>query len=587
MLRKFPVKVINESISIFNRKERFQFIGFVFLQIAISTLDIIAVILSGALSLQVIQLINGNNSEIFLPTLDIFSETTSEKRLLFISILTFTFFVLRIFGSIFINRTILNYLSVKTAKVSQELLRGYFSLPLNKQNKYDSQATLYAISDGVDRAILGTLGTAIVISVDFISTIFLLGIMVIFFPSLALGVVLYFGFAILILNRYSSLRIAKYGNVKIESNIEIRKRFTSIQNSYRELFLSSKLSKEINMIGKMKNTSAGASADQILISNLNKYIFEAIIVFAFVIFLGFQSLVSNSMPNGSTIGIVGASILRLIPNILRLHQGSLEIAATSSEASKTFDLYRFISNENIEHFTNDGNYGEETKDGNIRVEFDLVEFSYDSRFNIHQLNFVFSAPKLVAVIGQNGAGKSTLLDLISGVIEPTSGSVRINSEIARKYVLNNPGAISYVPQDIHLFGTTLNENIHLESEFNDKSEKYSAVFNLNIDMNAKVSQLSGGQMQRLSLTRANLNNSFIILLDEPTSALDKKGELEFQSWLKELKSNKLIFIVAHRLDTIKQADSVICMENGRIEHIGDLESSEQYIRNMQASAQIF
>ena len=589
MIESLPKNVISKSIHFFAKKERMQLWGFVFLQILISIFDLVAVILSGALSLQVLQLLNGNNSETFLSNYQLFQNMQSEKRLLLISILTFTFFILRTFSSILVNRAILNYLSGKTASISHQLIKNYFSLPLDRQQNYDSQNTQYAISDGVDRAILGTLGRAIVLSVDFISTFLILALMLIFSPLIALCIIIYFGIAIHLLNRYSTRRITKYGNVKIESNIRIKSIFTLIQNNFRELFLSAKIGKQIDLMGDLKAKSAKASADQILISNLNKYIFESIIVLAFVIFFGFQALASNSMPGGVEIGILGAGIIRLIPILLRLHQGNLEIKTTLSEACKTFQLIDHLSRDSFD------NYGESSFQNIIAnskiclVEFSSVDFAYDSRFRIKELNFSYSSPNLVAIIGHNGSGKSTLLDLIAGIINPTSGCAHINGLPARKFAMQNPGMISYVPQDIHMFGATLKENINLvniESSSFSKEELFG-VFNMDISPDSIIPNLSGGQKQKMSLLRANLNNSMIVLLDEPTSALDTSGEREFQMWLSSIKMEKLIFIVAHRMETIRQADSVIYMENGGIVHTGNLETSYDFVKKLQSNEEIF
>jgi ABC-type multidrug transport system fused ATPase/permease subunit len=146
-----------------------------------------------------------------------------------------------------------------------------------------------------------------------------------------------------------------------------------------------------------------------------------------------------------------------------------------------------------------------------------------------------------------------------------------------------------VPQDIHLFGSTLFDNINLESGAQSSSTEVSDLefFKLGFDEETRISNLSGGQKQRISLMRANLNNSKIILLDEPTSALDSAGEKEFQMWLESIKVRKLIFIVAHRVDTLKQADFVVYIEKGKIVHVGTLETSQIFISRLQADSDIF
>jgi ABC-type multidrug transport system fused ATPase/permease subunit len=196
---------------------------------------------------------------------------------------------------------------------------------------------------------------------------------------------------------------------------------------------------------------------------------------------------------------------------------------------------------------------------------------------------------LNAIVGPSGGGKSTLIDIISGYRKQTKGSVVINGKDNNASLLD----VSFVPQEPQIFDGTVRSHILYGGSSNDDSilitaaklsGAYEFINNLpdkfDTILKENASNLSGGQKQRLDLARALAKDSQLLILDEPTGNLDMLSERSFMKTIDNIRkeTNKIIIIIAHRLNTIKNADQIIVLEDGVITGIG--EHSELLVENL-------
>ncbi|WP_109108226.1 thiol reductant ABC exporter subunit CydD [Azospirillum sp. TSO35-2] len=189
------------------------------------------------------------------------------------------------------------------------------------------------------------------------------------------------------------------------------------------------------------------------------------------------------------------------------------------------------------------------------------------------LSFSLEPSSLTALVGASGAGKSTLLALLRGRLTPWSGSIRIAGTA--------PGALSpppaWIPQAPHLFAGTIADNIRLGAPHADDGAVRDAAIRANAAtfierlpdgyatrLGERGAGLSGGEARRIALARAFLMGSPLVLLDEPSASLDHESEAELVAALNELRRNRTLLVVAHRLTTIRTADRVMVLEGGRI-----------------------
>ncbi|KAJ8438967.1 hypothetical protein Cgig2_018878 [Carnegiea gigantea] len=235
-----------------------------------------------------------------------------------------------------------------------------------------------------------------------------------------------------------------------------------------------------------------------------------------------------------------------------------------------------------------GDSGEELTNVHGMIELRGVEFSYPSRPDVlvfKDLNLKVSAGESMALVGQSGSGKSSVIALILRFYDPTAGKVMIDGrsaifvgkDIKRLRLKSLRKHIGLVQQEPALFATSIYENIVYGKDGATESEvleaaklanAHSFISALPEGYNTKVGergvQLSGGQKQRVAIARAILKNPAILLLDEATSALDVESERVVQQALDRLMKNRTTVMVAHRLSTIKNADRISVIQDGKI-----------------------
>ena len=220
------------------------------------------------------------------------------------------------------------------------------------------------------------------------------------------------------------------------------------------------------------------------------------------------------------------------------------------------------------------------------IRFDGVSFSYenaeDSPVVLHDINLEVKAGEVLAVVGSSGAGKSTLVHLIPRFFDVSGGRILIDDNDVRDVTLESlRSQIGIVTQETVLFNDTVRNNIaygqpHVSQKQVEEAARaaraYEFIRGLPEGYNTMIGErgvrLSGGERQRIAIARAILKNAPILILDEATSALDSESESLVQSALQNLMSGRTVFVIAHRLSTVRRADRIVVLENGTISDIG-------------------
>lgn len=224
------------------------------------------------------------------------------------------------------------------------------------------------------------------------------------------------------------------------------------------------------------------------------------------------------------------------------------------------------------------------KPKNFDITFDNISFNYDSNNQkvLQNLSLNIKENSLTAIVGASGSGKTTITKLIMRYADPSNGTIKIgNIDIKQIEQQTLMSYISVVFQDVYLFDDTILNNIRLGKPTASDEEVLKAskaahahdfVSRLPNGYDTKVGEiggsLSGGERQRISIARAILKDSPIVILDEPTSALDTQSEIAVQSALDELIKNKTVIVIAHRLSTISHANNILVIENGKLKEQG-------------------
>ena len=220
------------------------------------------------------------------------------------------------------------------------------------------------------------------------------------------------------------------------------------------------------------------------------------------------------------------------------------------------------------------------KDLNSSLSFNDVSFAYGNKDEkvLNNINFKINKGEIFALVGPSGAGKSTLVDLIPRFYDTLSGSIKIDGKDIKDLELKSLRSLmGIVTQETFLFDDTVKANISYgvenisDDEIKDASKAANAhefIKKLPDGYNTIIGErgvsLSGGQKQRIAIARAIVKNPPILILDEATSSLDSESEKHVQSAIENLMSERTVFVIAHRLSTVHNANKILVLENGQI-----------------------
>ena len=216
--------------------------------------------------------------------------------------------------------------------------------------------------------------------------------------------------------------------------------------------------------------------------------------------------------------------------------------------------------------------------GERTYQFEDVHFGYKETEVLHGISFQTRPGTMTAIVGPSGSGKSTIAKLMAGFWDVTSGSVRFGGQDIRQIPFEQlMGEISYVAQDNFLFDKSIRENIRMGNPAATDEEVEDAAKAANChDFIMQLEQgydtlagdagdrLSGGELQRITIARAMLKPSSVVILDEATAYADPENEALIQQAISKLVAGKTLIVVAHRLNTIRNADQILVVANGNI-----------------------
>jgi ATP-binding cassette, subfamily B, bacterial PglK len=574
------IEYINQILSLIDKgeKKKIPFLIFIFL-----ILSLVEVIGLGLIAPYISMIIgNGDSNNLLEPLLPFvtFSENKESFLILMSLALLFIFFVKSLLV-IFINKVIIFFSLRQRVNLSSFLMRAYQALPYpeylqrNSSEYIHNIQSLTSIFSSVVLLLLRTISDLIV-AVFILCLLAWQNIYVLSFLLVLVGSILF------VYDFLFKRKVNIYGKKSNDAADIMVQGINEGIEGLKEIRILGKESFFYKMFTKGVQDLAFYSRKYQVIIAIPRSLLEFLMVFFIVsLVLGSFALNKNLQTLVPTLGLFGMAAIRLLPSANTVSQTLLQLRNNRNSIDRLYkDISKFRQNKEKYSYIN------KVPDTLFKsIALNNVDFTYKSAHHksLNDLSIKINSGDSIGLIGKSGSGKTTLVDLILGLLSPDQGDVLYNNSPLNKSLDQWRSQIAYIPQQIFLLDDTLRSNISLDFESNVNDEKIMDAINqsqlhelfmklpegLDTKLGERGIRLSGGQRQRIALARALYHNRDVIIMDEATSALDNDTEKEIIREIKNLKGNKTLIVIAHRLTTLKHCDIIYKLEEGKIVESGD------------------
>ena len=580
------LKAIKASLAFMNPKERSKWYFLTGLRALLSLLDLAAVLAMGfVVTSTALFLTQGSDPSRIVEFAGLPLQAVNAQTLPFFGIVILLLFLSKALFSLLLTRSTARFLARVEARSAKTIAEIVFGGTLSNARRRSREETLYAVQSG-SPATFNTLLNAVSTIATEVSlfVVICLGFMVVD-PVSTLAAVSYFALIALTIQFFLGTLMRRAGEKSAASSIAANAALSDLTSVFRELSVLGKRQKYIEKIYQARLQAADSGAAQYYLSGIPRYVVEAGLLVGITLFLVVQYLTTDLIAAAGTISVFIFGGFRLTAAILPLQSSILLVSSILPIASTALTILATHpggtrQRQNVWVETgNDSTVPDEFPSG-LEVELKDVTFSFEgsSRPVVDRINLRIPAGAQAALMGPSGAGKSTLADIICGVLDPSGGQVLIDGANAFSGDSKLP-SISYVPQKPGLVSGTISDNVALGISREDvnvvqvrsalsQAHLLDVIDNLPEGINSPLGKLldglSGGQVQRLGLARALYSNPGLLVMDEATSALDAESESEIQKAMDGLRGKVTVVLIAHRVNTIQNADVVFLLEGGEL-----------------------
>jgi ATP-binding cassette subfamily C protein len=575
--------IMKESFKLFSLRDKIKLLTVAGLGILSALLDLAAVLLIGAMGSIAIRGIQskeaGDRVKQVLDFLGV--ETTGFRTQIFIlGILAASLLIFKTILSAYIARRTLVFLANRAAHLSGKALASVSRFKLDELRTFSSQEFFYGTTVGVNSISIGIVGSVVnAISDIAIFLILTFGLFIVN-PMASLGTFLTFSLIAFILGKTLNQRAVRISEARTLEEIRSTRMIFDFFNAFREFHIRNRSHFITSKIAHSRAKMAKATADISFLPSVSKYVLEIVLILGSFVIAGIQFASSDASTAIATLVMFMASGSRIGPAVLRMQSGVITLKSSIPPAIKALNLIKQSTNVEDSQEFKYKRFNQDHTGFKGNIEAHEVSFSYpDGNLAISNISLNIKEGEYVGIIGPSGSGKSTLVDLILGMYNPKTGSIKISSLKPDEVIKEFPGAIGYVPQEVFLVEGTLKENVALGYEVDEIEDSQileslesaqlgDFLLSLPNGMYSKIGDgargISGGQRQRIGIARALLSKPSILILDEATSALDFETEKDFLQVISNLEENCTILTITHRLSSLIETDRVLVIESSKI-----------------------
>jgi ATP-binding cassette subfamily C protein len=587
------LKAVKASLAFMTPKERSKWYFLTGLRALLSLLDLAGILAIGfVVTSTAIFLTSGSDPDRVLEFAGLQIPAVTAQTLPWVSAAVLFLFLAKALFSVILTKKAAFFVATVEARSARTIAEIAFGGDLGDARKRSREEMMYAIQGGSPSAFNVLLNAVNALATEaMLFVVICIGFLFVD-PWATLAAVLYFGLIAFVMQYFVGSLMTKAGQIAAEGAVAANTAISDLLSVFRELLVLGKRKKYIDGIYKARVAAADSAANQYYLSGMPRYIIEAALLVGVALFVLAQALAGDIVKSAATIGVFLSGGFRLTAALLPLQNALLTINAVIPSAQTAHEILELVKADKAGP-RQTSTLKVETPAFGKRVSSDLpigvelidVSFSYPDSGHpaLRSASFRIEPGAQVALMGPSGAGKSTIADLLCSVLTPTAGRIVRTDSPSAPDGFQELGRVSYVPQRPGLVSGTILENVAL-AENEDEVNREQALEALQLanlsDLIAELPDgidtplgklqdgLSGGQMQRLGLARALYTKPGLLVMDEATSALDAESESEIQKALDSMRGKVTVVLIAHRLNTIQNADKVILVEDGKVRDSG-------------------
>ena len=514
------------------------------------------------------------NSTDFIDMKYLFSDMPDKQlKYLFLSIVGIIYLLKSIF-LIILNHKQNKFLANLSAYFSNTLFNKYMKLPYSFHLKKNSSVLINILQ--VEINYLNTFCVALIVlfvEVMFILTIIISIIVIEPFGAIVLG--LFFGISSILFFQFTKKKLFIWGEERKKSDLISSKYLVEGFMGIKDLKILGRTNYYIDSFYKAILSKAKSNLIRNTLSQIPRYFLETITVLGLILFISIMITIERGTEEIiTTLAVFVTASFRIIPSInkiiaslqnIKFYRSSIDIFNREFKIKNNFESYN----------------SKVTLRFQKRIVLSNVTFAYQEDLApvLKNLNLTINNGQIIGIKGSSGSGKSTFIDLLVGLHTPNKGDIMVDGLSIYENLISWKNLIGYVPQHIFLTDESIVENVALgipnDQILIDKvisslkiARLYKFIISLKNGINTVIGengvQLSGGQRQRLGIARALYHNPDILILDEATASLDIDTEKDVMKAINNLKGEKTILIIAHRISTLDACDKIYIMKDGQL-----------------------
>tara|TARA_A100001015_G_scaffold56896_1_gene62544 strand:+ start:5103 stop:6875 length:1773 start_codon:yes stop_codon:yes gene_type:complete len=507
----------------------------------------------------------------------IFGVSNNQQFLFILGLLVFIMIVVSLLFKAITTYAMLRFMRMREYSIGKRLVEGYLNQPyswfLDRNSAELGKNILSEVTQILANSIMpfmeiiskGTISIAIIILLITVD------------PKIALIVGFLFSGLYFFIFFFIRGYLKRIGKERLESN---KSRFLVVSEAFgaaKEIKVSGLEKIYVNLFSNPAYTFARTTAVQGVIAQIPRYILETLAFGGILLIILYKMTQAGNF--NSVIPIFSLYIFagyRLMPAIQQIYASFTSLTFSAPALEKLYNDLKNLKSINL-------NQNKEIIPLNKSINLKNINYNYPntSRVSLKNINIDIPAKSIVGFVGSTGSGKTTLVDIILGLLEAQKGTLTVDGKvITEKNTRSWQRSIGYVPQYIYLKDDSIDANIafgvSLENISKKAIERASKIANLHnfvveelpkqyqTTIGERGVRLSGGQRQRIGIARALYHNPQVLILDEATSALDNETEKEVMDSVNNLRKDITIILIAHRLNTLRNCDTIFKLDKGQI-----------------------